>query len=84
MNRPGSDLQVALRFLDALRSDPGMRLELERLGADVTEDDFLALAHGAGFEVGVEQLRDAHALDWRMRQVRFTAAAARSTTAGDG
>lgn len=74
MNGTGN-LQTALRFLHALRSEHRMRLELERLGADVSEDDLLALAHSAGFEIGVVQLRRAHAVDWRMRQARFAATA---------
>jgi hypothetical protein len=69
----GHGLQVALRFLDALRSDHGMRLELDKLGPNVTEDDLLALGRSTGFDIDVDQLRRAHALDWRMRQARFTA-----------
>ena len=66
-----SRLQLALRFIEAVRSDHGMRTKLEKLGPDVTEDDLIGLARECGFDIGVDEFRRAHAVDWHMRQARY-------------
>jgi Nif11 domain len=69
-----SGLQTALDFVGAARVDEDLQRRLEELGDDVSFEQLVAVAAHAGHHFTVQELRRAHALDWRLRWARFHAA----------
>jgi predicted ribosomally synthesized peptide with nif11-like leader len=68
-----SGLQAALDFVGAARMDEDLQRRLEELGDDVSPEQLVGVAEAAGYRFTPEELRRAHATDWRMRWVRFHA-----------
>ena len=60
-------IQIAHRFLRALRADAGLRARVADLGPDAGLDEIAALAADAGHACDPESLREAWRQDWTLR-----------------
>src|SRR4051794_10742257 len=69
---PGPGVQVALRFLRAVREDSALAARVGALDPADGLDPVVRVARDAGFHFSVEDLREAHAHDWALRRVRYS------------
>ena len=72
MTVPGSGVQVALRFLRAVREDSALATRVGALDPADGLDPVMRVAREAGFHFSAEDLRQAHAHDWALRRVRYS------------
>lgn len=59
----------AFAFIQQLRRDAALRGRVAALGPDATLQAAAALAEGAGFRFGGDELRRAHRHDWALRSL---------------
>jgi predicted ribosomally synthesized peptide with nif11-like leader len=64
-------VEDALAFLREARRDEALGQQLETLDGDATWEALVQIGARAGFRITSEDLQRAHALDWRMRWVRY-------------
>jgi predicted ribosomally synthesized peptide with nif11-like leader len=66
-------VQRALQFIRQVRTDPGLREQVHRLGHVDDLEAIVRIAAAAGFEQSAEDLQAAFKHDWAMRWVHLTA-----------
>jgi predicted ribosomally synthesized peptide with nif11-like leader len=66
-------LARALRFGRAAREDPELAERLGAVDPAADLDRVLEIAAEAGYEIGEDELRAAHAQDWALRRARYAA-----------
>jgi hypothetical protein len=68
-------LQHALLFLRDVRQDAGLRVELKCRHLALDLPALVALGAGRGWQFGVDELRVAFSLDWKLRAAHLSACA---------
>lgn len=61
----------ALGFLREARRDETLIDEIDALDGETSWQAFVAIAARSGFTFTTEELQQAHALDWKLRWVRY-------------
>jgi predicted ribosomally synthesized peptide with nif11-like leader len=75
MYRPserGGGVNVAMRFVRAVRGDTSLAARVRAVDPADGLDPVVRVAAEAGFELSAEDLRMAHAYDWALRRVRYS------------
>jgi predicted ribosomally synthesized peptide with nif11-like leader len=62
---------AAMRFIRAAREDEALAEKLRALDPAEGLEPVIALAHEAGFDVTVDDLRAAHGHDWGLRRALY-------------
>lgn len=61
-------IRAGMDFLQAVRRENSLRVELEARDHSITIDDLVELAQAHGFDLTARDLQRAYATDWQLRE----------------